>query len=433
MRVTLLMVLSAMLLIVSGCGSGRGKGQEGPTAVPRGQQREADRIRERQREAERVREKEREAERVHEKEREAERVHEKERAAERVHEKERAAERVREKEREAGRHPAPGLTVGTQRPRPCRVCAQQQTSVHLQPGRSTKVTWTVTGTTHPARVHLKNRYPDAVRVKGGDDQYATSSGGTPNIVTREVTALREGVFKVDVDVDEQELIPALYRSELRRIAAETEAAADRLRAEGRQGRRTIPTAAVLKVIDDAVADVERSLPFEELTAFRDAVRERANEIRREVLASSIASRTDSAAIHLVASRSSDEENTSDEETPAPKARSALSRFIDYLFGASKVGPLVEICAVTHPVDGATLTLYPKSAPNTTEHRTAKRFPIYVGLYIWKLRKTGFLASEGEVNFLTDPDRIFECTLRGNAGDANACDLVFGRLNQRCRR
>ena len=33
----------------------------------------------------------------------------------------------------------------------------------------------------------------------------------------------------------------------------------------------------------------------------------------------------------------------------------------------------------------------------------------------------------------DPDRIVECTLRRNAGDANACDLLRGNLDQRCRK
>lgn len=294
------------------------------------------------------------------------------------------------------------------------------------------MTWTITGTDLPTRVQVQNNSPGAVEVEGGNDQYVTSSGGTPNVVTRKVTVRSPGVFEVKVNIDEQDLIVTTYRRELRRIAAETEAAAERLRAEGRRGQRTIPTADILKVLDDAVADVERSLYFEELAAFRDAVRERADEIRSEVLALSVA-RADSAAIRLVTLRSADEEETSGEGVPAPSARSALSRFIDYLFGASRVGPLVEICVVTLPVNGATLLLYPKSAPDYTERTTATRFPLYVGLYQWQIKQmTGYLPSSGSVNFLTDPDRIFECRLRSRAGDANACDLVMGKLNQRCR-
>ena len=45
---------------------------------------------------------------------------------------------------------------------------------------------------------------------------------------------------------------------------------------------------------------------------------------------------------------------------------------------------------------------------------------------------GFIASSGDVNVLTDPDRILECTLLKNAGDAYGCDLVPGRPKQRCK-
>jgi hypothetical protein len=285
------------------------------------------------------------------------------------------------------------------------------------------VTWTITGTTLPVRARLHNRNPGAVDVKGGDDQYVTSSGGTPNVVTREVTARSAGVFAVDVSVDDHEWIAAAYRSELRRIAAKIQASTKSL------GRgRPIRADDVSAVLDDTVADVDRSLPFEELAAFRDAVREYVDDLREELDAKTMASGADTAAILLVAQRSFDG------SVPAPAARSLLTRLHDFIFRASAVEPLTEICAVTLPVNGATLLLYPKSAPNTTERMTATRFPVYVGLYTWEIRKmTGYLASKGTVNFLTDPDRVVECTLRRSPSDANACDLVMGNLSQRCRR
>jgi hypothetical protein len=306
--------------------------------------------------------------------------------------------------------------------KPCRVCVQPPTRVLLQRGKTTKLTWTITGTTLPVRAHFINRNPGAVDVAGGNDQYVTSSGGTPNVVTRNVTVRSPGVFQVEVSVDELELIPTLYRGELRRIGAETKAAAKALRG------RMIPEADVLGVLDRAVEDIETSLPFEELTAFRDAVREYADELRREIATIAVADRFDAGMIQLVAQRSSAE------GIPTPKAKLALNQLGDFIFRASEVDPLTEICVVTLPVNGATLLLYPKSAPDQTERTTATRFPIYVGLYSWEIRqRTGYLSSTGTVNFLTDPDRILECTLRRSAGDANACDLVRGNLDQRCRK
>jgi hypothetical protein len=310
--------------------------------------------------------------------------------------------------------------AGTTTPPPCRVCVNPPPKVVLPRGKSTKVTWTIAGTTQPVRAHVHNKNPGAVEVQGGDEQYVMSSGGTPNVVTRNVIAKQAGVFGVDVSVDEDEWIATTYRAELRRIAEETKAAARNLKGNG---KRTIPAEDVVAALDVAVADVERSLSFVELTAFRDAVREYADQLRREIDALSIAARTHSNAIQLVAQRSSDG------SIPAPKARSFLSRLADFLFRSSEVDPLTEVCAVTLPSNGTTLRLYPKSTPDTERplfaHTTATRFPLYVGLYTWDIGK-----STGAVNLLTDPDRILECSRSAN--DASACDLIFDVLDKRCR-
>jgi hypothetical protein len=377
MRTTSLIVLSALLLSVPGCGSGRRT--PGPRAPQHGEQRA----------------------------------------------------QPREADRDVGGRsvsddrpqPPPEFTAGQAQPKPCRVCVKPPSGMHVDRGKPVKLTWTITGTTQPVRVRVHNKNPKAVNVPGGDDQYVTSSGGTPNVVTREVVVLGTGVFQIDATVDERDAIAKIYRAELRRIAAETKAAARQLKA-GPRGRR-IPTARVLAVLDEAVNDVERSLPFEELPAFRDAVRERADELRREILAAStFASRSDTAAIQLVAQRSG--------ESVPVAARSWLNRFADYLFGAGEVELWSDICVVTLPADGAPFYLYPKSAPNEDSHRSRTRFPIAVGLYTMEiLNMTGYIQSKGTVNFLDDPNRIVECTLRSRPGDLHHCDLIEGNPKKRC--
>lgn len=319
--------------------------------------------------------------------------------------------------------PAPAAAAGAlQQPRPCRVCVKSPERVRLQRGQTTTVTWEITGTTLPVRAWLHNRNSAAVDVRGGDDQSVTSSGGTPNVVTAEVTAKSLGVFQVDVSVDEQEWLATVYRNELRRIAAKIQASMKSL-GRGRQIRADDISA----ILDDTLADVDESLPFEELTAFRDAVREYVGQLRAELYATTSASRSGLETIRLVSQR------PATGSIPAPAARSLLSKLRDFFIDASEVEPLTEICVVTSPVNGATLLLYPSSAPDTTERRTATRFPIYVGLYSWEIRKmTGYLDARGTINFLTDPDRVVECTLRRTESDANTCEPIMGNLSQRCR-
>jgi hypothetical protein len=272
------------------------------------------------------------------------------------------------------------------------------------------VTWSITGTQRPVRARLVNRNPETGGIDGGDEQWVTSSGGAENAITRDVIGRNPGTFQVDVEVDEAEAIAAAYREELQRIAAELDQAASPL--DGR-----VSADAVVSILDRTMADIERSLPFPELEAFRDAVRQQIDHLRDEAKKTSIATRA-GAPIQLVAQRSS-------------SARSFLLELRDFLFGASRISPLIEICVVTLPRNGATLLLYPQRSPDNTQRLTATRFPIYVGLYTWEISKRGYLDGKGTVNFLTDPDRVLECTLRHNDSDPNVCEAVIGNVNQRC--
>ena len=175
----------------------------------------------------------------------------------------------------------------------------------------------------------------SVDVRGGED-HSHLVGGHAECVAR-MSLRGAGRFDGEAAVGEGKAIADLYRTELRRIAAEMKAAARNLQA-GPRGR--LSTAGALAVLNEAVDDIDRSLYFEELTAFRDAVRERADELRRKILASStFASRSDTAAIQLVAQRP---------ETVPAETRSWLYRFADYYLGASEVQLSTEICMVTLP-------------------------------------------------------------------------------------
>lgn len=61
-------------------------------------------------------------------------------------------------------------------------------------GGSTQLRIRVAGTERPIELELVNRTPSIIRVEGGDEQTARSSGGAENTITRRLEALSQGAF-----------------------------------------------------------------------------------------------------------------------------------------------------------------------------------------------------------------------------------------------
>src|SRR5215213_1090605 len=66
----------------------------------------------------------------------------------------------------------------------------------MRRGQSISVTWTVIGTTDPIQLLLYNKSKAIGMLEGGDVQLVTTSGGSPNTVSRNVTALNPGAISI---------------------------------------------------------------------------------------------------------------------------------------------------------------------------------------------------------------------------------------------
>ena len=63
-------------------------------------------------------------------------------------------------------------------------------------GGSTKMELRVVGTDEPVTLRIVNRTPQVIRIEGGDEQDATSSGGRRNAIVRQVRGVGKGDFDV---------------------------------------------------------------------------------------------------------------------------------------------------------------------------------------------------------------------------------------------
>jgi hypothetical protein len=296
-------------------------------------------------------------------------------------------------------------------------------------GRATKITFTVNGTRERVRLHVRNLNPKIGKVRGGNDQHVMTTGGEPNVATVTATGLRGGTFAVTADVDRDELIARVFRRELRRIAAKLERAAAELQRHAVRG--TIGTGEVLRLIDQTEAEIDQSLPFPELDAFYDAVREHMTGLRKEVLAISTARRSGDGAIQLVSQSVADGPSV-----PANPVKGLFSGLVRWVLGISENSPQVEICVFATPLSIMSFRLHPQYSASEDEQKdraTPTRFSIYVGLYAWKIFKQDrYLERTGTVNFLEDPDRVVECTLR-HTGPASMCEPIQGALDRWCHK
>lgn len=302
----------------------------------------------------------------------------------------------------------------------------------LKPGQSATQTWTVTGTSEPVHLRLSNSSPGVGSLEGGDTQTAVTSGGSPNAVSRLVTGLTSGSFRVAVEIDEPpdssddreypQLIAVVFQRELKRIAAQTEAAAQELHVE-RTDSATPPTVRrddVLHLLDHVESELSEALPFPELAAFRDAASELIEELRREAMTSTISARSMRTERIRFVANDSGEPARLDEAS----ARSLLSRLIDWLESNGGASPLRTLCIVTTPEDGAAVKMYPRSLPSDWSAVTSRsRLTLNLGRYDYEIQRRDYLPSKGSINLLTNPEQVFECPLARRAGDPTACKLL----------
>jgi hypothetical protein len=283
-------------------------------------------------------------------------------------------------------------------------------------GQTATITWTITGTVKPVRLQLTNPYPETATLERGNIQTATSSGGTKNVVSRQVTGLSQGQFNVEVEVagtrEDPKVIATAFRRELRRIAAETKKAAKRLPVRRDGSQRTIAAGDVLALIDRAQQDINRSLPFDDLAAFRDGVADFAAGLRREMETKTLA-RVRMRSILLVQNRPA---------SPPPRlrekdARSIIARWIDFLSGSSSKPPLRTICVVSTPASGAVVSVFPASFPTGGEKVTSTApMTLYLGRYLYEVKRKGYSDFKGSLDLLTTQDNVLQCSL------STTCDL-----------
>jgi hypothetical protein len=301
---------------------------------------------------------------------------------------------------------------GTARPR--WKVTQKPVSSALEPGETTVVEWQINGTTESVPVRLRNNNKASGTMQGGDDQVVVSSGGTPNIVRRVVTARAPGVFQIEAEVESDgdataDEIAVAFRRELRRIAED-------VRMAQRQMPRRRPARFVLQVIDSTEADVARSLPYRELAPFRDALAAFLTELRAEIAAARL--RASLNGIVLVANRTDEV--------------SWLDRLADWLSQKSDKSTIGTLCIHTTPVSQARLKFYPRSFPSdVTPATSTSLLTLYLGRYVYEIERGGYLPSKSEIDLLLGPQRIVTCALRTRDSDPHACQLLSG-LQEPCR-
>lgn len=285
---------------------------------------------------------------------------------------------------------------------------------NIRPGQTATITWTVSGTRKPVRLGLRNTNPDSGVLDGGNVQTATTSGGRKNVVSRKVTGLAPGFFNVAVEVDaghdtlNPKDLAVKFRRELLRIASQTKKAARRLPAEG----SFVRTADVIALLDQALDDLERSLPYPELAAFRDAAAELVEEKRREAIDKSVARRERHDAVLLVRQGAPPAGRM-----PVKEAHAFLSRFVDWLTSGARVSPLRTVCVVTEPT-GANVLLYPSSFPaERNETRSIGPLTLYLGVYVYEI-EIGQRKSKGTVDLFKQTGSVLECL-----GDPSKCNLT----------
>jgi hypothetical protein len=293
----------------------------------------------------------------------------------------------------------------------------------MRRGQSISVTWTVTGTTDPIRLLLDNKSKAIGMLEGGDVQLVTTSGGSPNTVSRNVTALNPGAISIEVEIEPGRNASAVeiastFHKELQRIASWLEKTAKELPVErtGMLQRKTVRLDDVLDLLDHAEADVRRSLPYRELMPFQDAVTERMENFRRELTGVATAEVVaGNAEINLVRERT---EARVRQET----AHSFLVIVAKWIRSLGAASPITTVCFRMVPANGASIELHPASFPSDRQSAPfVSPLTLYLGRYVYEVTRSNRALSGGVVNLLVNPNRVLECP----SSSSVVCGLVEG--------
>jgi hypothetical protein len=166
------------------------------------------------------------------------------------------------------------------------------------------------------------------------------------------------------------------------------------------------------------------LPFEELTAFRDAVAEEIRKAREQIDAATVARQRAANDIFLV--QSGTRRGT---RVESDAGRSILRRIADFLFVSSDLSPKGTICVLTVPENGASVSFYPRSAPHDRQSITsASRLTLWLGRYVYEISRSNYAPTNGEVDLLLNVQRVLECPLSKSKG----CSLLGGSVEEHCR-
>ena len=300
-------------------------------------------------------------------------------------------------------------------------------------GDSARLTWTVTGTTSPVRLMLHNKRPDIATLSGGNTMIVTTSGGAANRANVLVTGVSPGSVDIDVkivsepqrDVDHARELEAIFKTRLRRVADDLDAAAAKIPviAGTTPDKGLVRTSDVFQVLDFAKDKLAEALPYQEFAPYRDCIAELVRRAKEEAVLRSAAARGSADGEILVVRNEGPMIPGTMEEGVF---RMIVRSLADFFRSSSELSPVDTVCVVTSPDNGASLILYPPSLPSDRRGlRTASRVTLYLGRYAVEIndRKAGF------VNVLLDPQRVVECSLR-TAANAQACRPISGTL-QRC--
>lgn len=300
-------------------------------------------------------------------------------------------------------------------------------------GQTTPITWTVRGTERPVRLRLRNPDPTVIDLEGGNEQIASTSGGSPNVLRRMVTALNLGqvvpeAVIVDANPATAEQIRAEFRRALTDTAAQLERASRELRVHDhptlRQAVRSDDVLAAIASARDALR-VDRPLnvapdavSFRELAPFYDGASEVLEEASAKVTAASVSGVMASA--------------TAPFWIDVATARAILAETARLFRANADLSPLTMVCVRT-PHRGALVMLWPPSFPSDSESVTSIRDrSLYLGKYNYQVVKTArYLESRGTFNLLRDPRRTIEFPQRHSASESPA-PIPLDRPPSPCR-
>lgn len=289
----------------------------------------------------------------------------------------------------------------------------------LRPLQSTAITWMVLGTKEPVRLRLRNTAPDLATLQGGTLQTVATSGGLRNAASRNVTWLAgSGPFRIEAEVEDNgspflgkeylAVLAEVFQREVRRIAADFEARLGSLPDD-----RNLSQQDLRALLSRTREEIPRSLPYPELTAFRDA----SADLLEETMAR----------IDLL----------SGSEIERKRVQPLLKQVLDFL-ATSGEAPQRSLCILSSPVDGAIVKIYPRSLPaapveTSTADIVSHLFP---GVYRYEVWKESFKQVESEIDLTGDTRLVLDCRLvRASDRDGpTPCRLASAseRDAERCR-